>query len=50
MRQTIAARFEFGISHGLAGVRHDEGGLKGTEMSMLAAVHCVSNGSMQPGE
>src|SRR6266852_6865480 len=43
MRQTIAARLQFGIGHSLAGGRHDEGGLKRTEMSMLAGVHRVSN-------
>src|SRR6266436_9856003 len=42
MRQTIAARLQFGVGHGLAGGCHDECGLKRTEMSMLAGVHRVS--------
>ena len=39
MRQPIAARFQFGVGHGLAGTRHDEGGLQRTKMSVLAGIH-----------
>src|ERR1700730_11843509 len=48
MRQTVAARLEFGIAHGFAGVGHDESGLKRTQMSMLAGIHRVSKVLMRP--
>ena len=50
MRQAIAARLQLAIGHGLAGSRHDEGGLQRTQMSMLAGVHRVSNFLMRPEE
>ena len=50
MRQAIAARLELAIGHGLAGRRHDEGGLQRTQMSMLAGIHRVSHFLMRPEE
>src|SRR4030081_1646972 len=50
MRQTIASRLQLGIAHGFAGGCHDEGGLQGAEMCMLAGVHLVSSFLMRPEE
>jgi hypothetical protein len=43
MRQPIGARVKFAVGHGLAAVRHDEGGLQRAQPNMLAGVHRCSN-------
>src|SRR5260370_35250455 len=49
MRTAIAARIQFRIGHGLAGGRHDEGGLKRGDERACRYTSCLRN-LMRPEE